>query len=121
MARIRSALAAAPPADEAVQVPREYLVRGAHAPGAPELLALFVDRLEDYEATVHRCAPGDLSATVAEALRSRQASTVVVPAGLDPEWLSDWAGRALPDDSTRPLDVAALDGVDGVVTGCAVA
>jgi len=104
-----------------VEVPRKYHLRGEHSPGSPELLELLTDRLVDYRATVHRCSPGQVPATVAAALADRQARRLVVPAGLDPSWLAGWTGEAVPDRPQSPLTVHELDGMDGVVTGCAVA
>jgi len=119
LARIGAALGTAP---VAVPVPpREYRRVATSPPGSGDLLDLFVDRLEDYRATVHRCPPDRLAATVAAALVGRGASRIVTPAGLDRSWLTDWSGVALSDGVEAPLAVAALDGLDGVVTGCAVA
>lgn len=112
-------------------VPREYRRSAAARPGDAALLDLLVDRLEDYKATVHRCPPERLARTVSAALTAREAERIVVPAGLDLSWLAGWEGAARPDgtgvradDGTAtaaPLDVATLDTMDGVVTGCAVA
>jgi L-lactate dehydrogenase complex protein LldG len=123
LARIRTALGPAPAtsAPGAGPIPRGYAVRGAADPGDPALLDLLTDRLEDYRATVRRCAPSDLPATVAAVLAARGAHRVVVPAGLDAAWLAAWDGEALPDGPQAPLAVATLDAVDGVLTGCAVA
>ena len=38
------------------------------APDRGDLVALFVERVEDYRAVVTRCAPDDLGSVVAEAL-----------------------------------------------------
>ena len=83
LARVRSALArpdgpagpgtadrpdADPPMPSwGVTVPRDYRTRGEHVPGAPQLLDLLTDRLIDYRAQVHRCAPSDLPTAVADA------------------------------------------------------
>jgi L-lactate dehydrogenase complex protein LldG len=119
LARIASAVAAHPAVPAAV--PREYRHAADAAPGDPTLIDLLVDRLEDYKATVHRCPPDRLAGTVSAALTACGAQRVVVPDGLDLGWLTGWAGAALPDSPTDPLDVATLDGLDGVVTACAVA
>lgn len=118
LARIGAALG---PAPQVPVVPREYRRTAASPPGAADLVDRFVDRLEDYRATVHRCPADLLARTVTRALTDRGAQRVVVPDGLDLGWLTGWPGSALPDGSDDPLDVATLDSVDGVVTGCAVA
>ncbi|GAA0805174.1 LutC/YkgG family protein [Spirilliplanes yamanashiensis] len=105
LARIRAA-----GATPAGGVPRAY--RGAGAPADPDL---FVDRLTDYRAEVHRCAPDAVAATVATILPP--GATVAVPPGLPAGWLP--AGiTALPDDG---LTADRLATVDAVVTAAAVA
>lgn len=123
LGRVRAALgrtegAAAP---EPAAVPRDYHPRGAHDPGHPQVLEELVDRLVDYKATVHRCGPDEVAATVAAALRERDVRRVVVPSGLDLSWLSAWDGQALADAPLAPLDLTTLDGADGVLTACAIA
>ena len=47
---------------------------------------------------------------------------MVVPAGLDSSWTANLAAVLTDGPSTDDqLSVAELDGVDGVITGCAVA
>jgi L-lactate dehydrogenase complex protein LldG len=124
LARIRSALGpapASPDAPVAPDVPRRYAVRGPHEPGAPALLDLFAERLEDYRATVRRCDPTAVGAAVVAALTDRGARRVVVPEGLDTDVLTFWDGETLRDGPRRLLPVATLDALDGVVTGCAAA
>jgi L-lactate dehydrogenase complex protein LldG len=102
----------APPADP---VPRTYRTGGDLATG--QLLDLLAERLRDYGCTVRRATPGQLMAAVGEALGQRGARRIVVPAGLDPAGLP--AGTEIvADDGLSP---AALDAVDGVITGAAVA
>jgi L-lactate dehydrogenase complex protein LldG len=117
LGRIRAANAAAghpaPP-----DVPRDYHHGGAHAAGAPELLALLRDRLVDYKATVVDAPPGG----VAEAVRIALAGVtgrVVVPPGLpDGWWPGGVAADRVTDDGLTPAD---LDATAAVLTGCAAA
>ena len=139
LGRIRQALAGSDPAPA---VPREYRTTGEHPYGAPALLDLLTDRLVDYRAAVHPCTPPDLPATLAMVLTGLGVHRLAVPPGLDPRWLApdrpapdrtglDRIGPALIGppgrglevlaDAATPLDVATLDGVDGVLTACAVA
>jgi L-lactate dehydrogenase complex protein LldG len=123
LARIRTALAGpapassspdrqAPPADP---VPRTYRASGDL--DTAQLLDLLAERLRDYGCTVRRTAPGQLMAAVGEALGQRGAHRIVVPPGLELAGLP--AGVDIVDDDG--LSPAALDGVDGVITGAAVA
>jgi L-lactate dehydrogenase complex protein LldG len=117
LGRIRAANAAAghplPP-----DVPRDYQRTGSHPAGAPELLALFRDRLVDYKATVLDAPAGG----VAEAVRTALAGItgrVVVPPGLPDGWWPDGvAADRVTDDGLTP---AALDATAAVLTGCAAA
>jgi L-lactate dehydrogenase complex protein LldG len=128
LARIRTALGGSPPggsppggsppggqASPADPVPRGYRTSGDL--GAAQLLDLLAERLRDYGCTVRRTAPDQLTTAVAEALGQRGAARVVVPSGLDLAGLP--AGTDIvADDGLSP---AALDAVDGVITGAAVA
>jgi L-lactate dehydrogenase complex protein LldG len=109
LARVRSALSDVP-SDEDYPVPREY----ERTRTGPDVVELLVDRLVDYKAEVH-VAP-DVAAAVAEALTRRGARRLAVPEGIPQEWLGE--AEAVRDDP--PLSNAALNDLDGVVTGCAV-
>ena len=118
--RIRAATAdiTSPP-----DVPRRYSPANANRrPGSADaddtLIDLFADRAADYRATVRRCPDADAARVVAAAVASRGARRIGVPRGLPTEW-SAQLPEPVPDDP--PLEVAALDALDGVVTTCAVA
>jgi L-lactate dehydrogenase complex protein LldG len=118
LARIRTALGSPPPGGQALPadpVPRTYRTSGDL--GTAQLLDLLAERLRDYGCTVRRTTPGQLMTAVGEALGQRGARRIVVPPGLDLAELS--AGfDVVADDGLSP---AALDAVDGVITGAAVA
>lgn len=117
LARVRAAVAGT----AAVEVPRAYL-REDPPMALEEVLDLLCDRLLDYRASVHRCAPADLAETVARALDG--VTSVVTPAGLpDPVAAALGApGRTVFVDGEPALLAAAqLDEVATVVTTCAVA
>ena len=119
LGRIRTAVAdgAAPP-----PVARDY--RTAETPrdlGADRLLELLVDRLVDYRALVRRSTTAMVAATVVAALTERGARRIAVPQGILPAGLDRLEpGIELVGDDP-PLTAAQLDGLDGVLTGCAVA
>ncbi|MCW2572343.1 MAG: ykgG [Frankiales bacterium] len=103
--RVRTAM----PRDAHPQVDRRYRVVDATVAS----LDLFVERVEDYRARVHRVAPADVAAT----LSGLAAGRVVVPDGFPEHWLSGV-------DRVRDVPVLAaaeLDALDGVVTTCALA
>ena len=113
MGRIRAALGDGPPP---VDIPRDY----EHAlPQGADILELFVERVSDYRATVHRTTAAALPATIATVLATRGAARIVVPPGLPRDWLATSGVEATADDP--PLSYADLDALDGVVTRCAIA
>ncbi len=123
LARIRTALGSSAPDSSAPDseapladpVPRGYRTSGDLGTG--QLLDLLAERLGDYGCTVRRTAPGQLMTAVGEALGQRGARRIVAPPGLDLTGLP--AGTEIvADDALSP---AALDAVDGVITGAAVA
>lgn len=127
LARIADAHRLAPPPDlPYAALTRDY--RRADAgpeDGSAELVEVLVDRLLDYKALVRRTTADGLAATVAEALRERGVRSLAVPEGVDAGWLAvaTQAGLEVVADPglDGPLGVDALDRVDGVLTGCALA
>jgi L-lactate dehydrogenase complex protein LldG len=119
LARVRAALAdgADPP-----PVARAYRT-AEHPPdlAGEALLELLVERLVDYRALVRRSTTAMVATTVVAALSEREARRVAVPEGILPAGLERLElGIELVGDDP-PLSAAELDGLDGVLTGCAVA
>ena len=116
--RIRAATAdiTSPP-----EVPRPYRPAN-HAWRGPvgadhALTDLFEERARDYRATVRRCSAA-AAADVIAAMVARRARRIGVPRGFPAEWSARLPGLVRDEP---PLDIAALDALDGVVTTCAVA
>lgn len=107
--RVRAALQSPPavPADAPIE---RTLPEGA------DVLALMVDRLEDYRATVID-ARGAVSAAIAAALRDRGIDTAVIDPQLDPRFRPE--GVLCVEDVA--LDAHALDALPAAITTCAVA
>jgi L-lactate dehydrogenase complex protein LldG len=102
-------------------LPRPYL-RAHHDPAEHDIVALFAERAADYRAVVERASPGEVARAVARILAARApAGEFAVPAGLPGGWVSEVAAPARLVHDTPPLPATRLDGLDGVVTGCAVA
>ncbi|MFI1479737.1 lactate utilization protein C [Streptomyces sp. NPDC020747] len=120
LARVRRALADVPrddtPYDQAFE--RGYL-REHGDRSVEQTVELLAENLADYRARVHRCAADELAATIARLLAERGSTSVVVPTGLDPEWLAATDVTRVPDRLAGTPD--ELDRVDSVVTACAVA
>jgi L-lactate dehydrogenase complex protein LldG len=112
MGRIREALGPAPPAPDGV--PRDY--RQAGEPIGFEPVERFCEVIADYDATVHRVQPDDLEAALAKVCRTRGAVRLAVPAQMP--WRPGGVDLVVDDPPLGPRD---LDGLDGVLSGCAVA
>jgi len=111
--RVRSALGGGASVPE---VPREYRGAGSPAPSGGDVVELFCERCADYRATVRRVSAAELPAAVAAACAERGARRLVTPPG-GPSGLE---GLELVADDP-PLGARALDGFDGVLSGCALA
>jgi L-lactate dehydrogenase complex protein LldG len=115
LSRIRTALGEQRPD---VVVPRDY--RTADERPAEQLREVLVDRLEDYKASVLRCGPDEVGATVAAALDTGlgsgwDAGSVVVAPGVPAGWRPDGATE---DDGRPAVELAAFA---ATLTGVAVA
>jgi L-lactate dehydrogenase complex protein LldG len=110
LGRIRGALG---PGVSVPDVPRGYRGR-ATAGGA--VVDRFCERVAEYRATVRRVAAADLADTVPRLCRERGARRIAVPPG-GPDVLC--GVEVVIDDP--PLSPQALDQLDGVLTGCALA
>lgn len=97
-------------------IPRDYEL--ALPPGT-DIVALFVERVGDYRATVHRTTTADLPATIAAVLGARGAAGLAIPAGIPDAWLAEAPIERVADEP--PLSHDDLDRLHGVLTGCAVA
>lgn len=98
-----------------VEPPRDYHRTLEDA----DVVAMLVDRLEDYRAEVHRIGASDLPNTIGRVLGQKRAASVVVPADLDAAGLTTVTCPVVRDDGS--LDAARLDSVGAVITGCRVA
>ncbi|MFJ8542497.1 lactate utilization protein C [Streptomyces sp. NPDC093586] len=99
-------------------VARDYLREHGDRTVA-QTVDLLAENLADYRAIVHRATSGELPHLIMRLLAERGSQHVLVPPGLPPEWMS-------AADPVRVHDRAVstsreLDGVESVVTGCAVA
>jgi len=112
LGRVRAALGAGVAVPE---VPRAYRGPG-DAPAGGDMVARFCERVAEYRATVRRVRADGLPDAAAEACAQQGAVRIVVPPG-GPSALR---GVEVVVDEP-PLTPQALDGMDGVLTGCALA
>jgi len=117
LARIRKAKAGAPSLEYGA-IPRHY--RRAGALDAEARIALFADRLHDYNAMVYRTAEPAIAQSIAEALRARGKRRLAIPASLPEAWLPP-EFEFVRDRADGGLSYAELDASDGAITGCMAA
>ena len=93
------------------------------SPGAAvqDPVAHFLDRAADHGAGVHRVAPDGVAGLLERLCRARGARRVGIPAGLDRGWLPPGVELVVDGQRSAPLAAAALDALDGAITGCALA
>lgn len=121
LARIRTALAEAPPRPGHLPPPAAPASAAASAMPqltAAELINRFAERVDEYRATVLRATETSAHVAIAEAFASWGVRRIVVPAGFPEGLLASATIAQVSDDP--PLSRAALDAVDGVVTTCAL-
>jgi L-lactate dehydrogenase complex protein LldG len=114
LGRIRTALGPTRPAVDVPPVP------GPRSPAPAELLDLLAERVEDYRATVLRCAPEEVAATVVRGLdlalgAGWAPADVVVAPGVPAAWRPSGA----PEDDGRPA--VQLAAFAATLTGVATA
>jgi len=99
-------------------VPRDYRRQGSHPRGTEALVGQFIDRLEDYRATVIR-ASGEVPGALRAALTAAGVTDgpFLHAPGLPAPWLAGTG--ATPDDSVR--DGRGLGEIAAVITGSVVA
>jgi L-lactate dehydrogenase complex protein LldG len=117
LSRIRGALRDVP-ADERpddIAIARGYRTRDRTDSAAR--LDRFAERVSDYRADVRRVDADGITAAISQACVEQGLTRVVVPGALPGEWRPD--GVEVVED--RGLSAHDLDGIDGAVTGCAVA
>ncbi|MFJ5775543.1 lactate utilization protein C [Streptomyces sp. NPDC093094] len=118
LGRVRRALADAPGDDGVPHDPRDR-PREHGRRSAAETVELLAENLADYRAVVHRCTDTELPGLLARLLAERGTQTLLVPPGLPPYWLAEVDATRIHDRSVSTPQ--ALDRVDSVLTGCALA
>ena len=82
-----------------------------------DLIQLFTERLNDYNATVHRCPAAQIAETIAATLTTSNKSGLLIPTGIDPAWLPS----TLTFRRDENFSYADLDQSEGVLTACSLA
>lgn len=116
LGRIRAALKDVTDPDIETDTPIEWTYEQPDA-FITDVIGTFVENVEDYKATVIRTNKGELPNAVAQALVDRNAKSVVIPSGVDSEWVDAIREAGLEIRSDEPaLSNYELDETDAVVT-----
>ena len=111
--RIREAVAHAPAAEPS----RKPSYRRSLELDAVELVALFAERIADYDVTVRETTFDRLAAALTEVCSEQGVQRLAVPLDLPDAWHPDGVELVHDDD----LASSELDAVDGALTGCLLA
>lgn len=86
-----------------------------------DVLDVFIENIEDYKARIVRTDAAGTAKAIADALKELDASSVVVPDGIDEAWLShlEEAGISIRRDENLSHD--ELDEIDAVLSASRVA
>ncbi len=114
--RVRTALRDVPPHETPADVAVERGYRTTVDTSHEQLIEQFVERVREYKAIVRIVAPHVLPAAIAESCAARGVRRLLVPVGIPQEWLPAGVDVLLDEG----LSYAQIDGVDGVLTGCAL-
>lgn len=119
LARVRSALADVVQPDPVLDVPIDW--RYGRPIEMADVLATFVEMVEDYKAVVRRVPAAEVPAAIAGLIEERGVSSMVLPAGVDAAWRKAVvdAGVTVHDDDP-PLSRVELNSIDGVLTASRV-
>jgi L-lactate dehydrogenase complex protein LldG len=116
LGRIRAALGDVPASERPEDMPLERGYRTVDDAGAADRLALFVERVRDYEAIVSVVAAADLPRAIAAACEGRGVKRLVVPADVP----AGWVPAGVTAVREPGLSNAELEQSDGVLTACAL-
>jgi L-lactate dehydrogenase complex protein LldG len=119
LARVRSALADVPDLPIEMDTPVEW--EWAQPTPMDDVLAVFIDALDDYGAEVKRVPKADIPKAVVELLKGRGAKSAVLPSGLDASWVKAIKAAHIETHSDEPrLSNTELNDIAAVVTASRV-
>jgi L-lactate dehydrogenase complex protein LldG len=116
LSRVRAAVAGSP-SIEAPPRPTDPL----DDLDAGQIRQRFVDRIVDYGAAIDEVDPTGVAAALARVVSESGIDSVLIPAGIPPDWLHDLAPETTTVLDRLDLAPGDLDRIAAVLTGCAVA
>ncbi|WP_232549947.1 LutC/YkgG family protein [Propioniciclava soli] len=119
LARVRRALADVDEPDPVRDVPVDW--EYGRPLSTADVVADLVEKIEDYGARIVRVPAAAVPDAIVAALTEMEASSVVLPPGLDGAWRAAIEAVAAVTADEPPLTASELNAVDAVVTAAAVA
>jgi L-lactate dehydrogenase complex protein LldG len=117
--RIQSALADVKEIDPLKDVPSNWIY--GQAQNKSRVVERFVERLEDYKASVRCCLQAEeIPSLIADILADCKAQSLVVPPGLNPDWYGSVPKETQVYVDYPPLDKLALNAISAVLTAARV-
>ena len=119
LSRVRTALVDVTEPDPVLDVPIAW--EYGRPLGTADVLADFVEKVEDYKAVVVRVPAAEVPSAIAALVKERGVTSMVVPTGVDPAWRAAVAeaGATVREDDP-PLSRVELNEIDGVLTASRV-
>ena len=114
--RVRTALRDVPSRETPTDVAVERRYRTDSDMPHDQIIEQFVERVREYNATVRVVAMQALPTAIAESCAARGVHRLLAPMDIPQEWLPARVDVLLDEG----LSYAQIDGVDGVLTGCAL-
>ena len=120
LSRIRNALHDVPADEQPEQttIARDY--RHHSSDSHEDIVQLFVSRIEDYNAGVHRIQEVNISASVAALIEKYSLGQLLIPADIPQSWLPTGL-PALRDEQAQLTNEQMSESNSAVLTACAVA
>jgi L-lactate dehydrogenase complex protein LldG len=121
LSRIKNALRDVPDDEKPEQLVIERHYRQQSAEPQTEIVKLFINRLEDYNAGVHQIKETEIAATVADLCQKYALDRLVMATDVPQEWVPEGV-EAWRDEQQTPLTNEQIgESNSAVLTGCALA
>ncbi len=121
LSRIRHALLDVPADENPEQITTERNYHMQTSQSHEEIVQLFVSRLEDYNAGVHRIQEAEISGIVAKLLKKYSLNQLVMPADIPQAWVPAELVVALRDEQNQLTNEQMGESNSVILTACAVA
>jgi L-lactate dehydrogenase complex protein LldG len=120
LSRVRNALRDVPPDEAPEQVAIDRIYRQRSSEPHEEIVRLFIDRLEDYNAGVHRIQATDIPTSIAQLVKKYALSQLVMPVDIPEEWIPTGL-LARRDDHAQLTNEQIGESNSAILTACASA